>query len=92
MRESLVDIVPETVALAERLVVAPTGGRFEPQPPEIFTTEGEWVEPGQVVAVISNGPRRAEVRTAFRGWMMGMLCRPGQPVKPGDALFWIRES
>lgn len=81
---------PETTAIRERVVVAPCTGRFQPLPPEIFTSEGEWVEPGTVLAEIRNNGSVHPVRSVFRGWVMGMLALDGQPVKAGDALFWIR--
>ncbi|MGH2821117.1 MAG: biotin/lipoyl-containing protein [Actinomycetota bacterium] len=83
---------PEATTMAERVVVAPCSGRFIPLPPETFTCEGEWVEPGQVVAEVRNGSGNIEVRSPFRGWVMGMLALSGQPVREGEALFWIRSS
>lgn len=76
----------------ERLIVAPASGRFHPLPAETFTSEGEWVEPGQVLAEVKAGGRALPVVSAFRGWVMGMLGLPGQPVHQGEALFWIREA
>jgi biotin carboxyl carrier protein len=81
---------PEIMVIPERVVVAPCSGRFLPLPPEVFTSEGEWVEPGQAVAEVHRGPSRVEVRSPFRGWVMGMLALPGQPVREGEALFWVR--
>ena len=82
--------VPEVTMIPERVVVAPCSGRFAPFPPEVFTSEGEWVEPGQPVAEVQRGLEVVEVRSPFRGWMMGMLALPGQPVREGEALFWVR--
>jgi biotin carboxyl carrier protein len=79
----------EVTTLAERVVVAPRAGRFVPLPPEVFTADGEWVEPGQVLAEITNGEKKFQVTSPFRGWMMGMLALPGQPVREGEALFWV---
>lgn len=78
--------------IRERVVVAPCKGRFAPLPPEVFTTEGEWVEPGVALAQIESDGKKIEVTSAFRGWVMGMLALPGQPVVQGDALFWIWSS
>lgn len=79
----------ETNAMRERVVVSPCEGRFFPPPPEVFTTEGEWVQPGQVLAeVVSNGTR-VPVVSRFSGWLMGMLALEGQPVHSGEALFWL---
>jgi biotin carboxyl carrier protein len=82
-------VVADAANIRERVVVSPCSGRFHPLPPESFTTEGEWVEPGQVLAQVRNGDTVVEVRSAFRGWVMGMLALDGQPVKDGDALLWI---
>lgn len=77
----------------ERLVIAPCTGRYFPLPAEIFTTEGEWVEPGQAVAEIRRaGMDPVPVTTSFRGWLMGALAIPGQPVKQSEALFWVWSS
>ena len=81
--------VPETTPMLERVVVAPCAGRFAPLSPEEFSTEGEWVEPGQTLAEVVNGGKGVPVRSPFRGWVMGMLALPGQPVHQGEALFWV---
>lgn len=83
-------VLPESVGIRERLVVAPCAGRFVPLPPETFTCEGEWVENGQPLAHVRTHAAAEPVLSRFRGWVMGMLAVPGQPVAPGDALFWIR--
>ena len=75
--------------IREKLVISPCVGRFWPLPAEIFTTEGEWVEPGVALAEIDVAGERVPVRSAFRGWVMGMLALPGQPVAKGEVLFWI---
>lgn len=82
-------VAEEAPDLRERLVIAPCRGRFSPLPPEICTTEGEWVEPGQVLAEIVSGDTRTRVVSSFRGWLMGMLCLSGEPVHEDQALFWI---
>jgi biotin carboxyl carrier protein len=83
-------LAPEMTVIPERVVVAPCSGRFTPLPPEVFTSEGEWVEPGQAIGEVHNGGGRMEVRSPFRGWVMGMLALSGQPVRAGEALFWVR--
>jgi biotin carboxyl carrier protein len=79
----------EETPISERVVVAPCAGKFVPLPPDVFTVEGEWVEPGQVLGRIAQGEETTDVRSPFRGWMMGMLAMSGQPVRSGEALFWI---
>ena len=83
---------PEVTNIRERVIVAPCTGRFRPLPPEVFTTEGEWVEAGQAVAEVAVGGDVVTVSSPFRGWMMGMLALPGQPVREGEALFWISST
>jgi biotin carboxyl carrier protein len=83
-------VVAEAAPIVERLVVAPATGRFYPLPAETFTSEGEWVETGQVLAEIRTGTGRVPVKSAFSGWMMGMLAVAGQPTAAGEHLFWIR--
>lgn len=80
----------EVTVIPERVVVSPATGKFKPLPPEIFTTEGEWVQPGQILAQIHSGKSVVPVVCAFSGWMMGMLAVAGQPVDTGDQLFWVR--
>lgn len=80
----------ETPSIRERVIVAPCNGRFQPLPAEIFTTEGEWVEPGTVMGLIVDGTTTTEVCSNARGWVMGMLAFPGHAVRPGEGLFWIR--
>jgi biotin carboxyl carrier protein len=83
---------PEVTTISERLVVAPCAGRFTPLSPDVFASEGEWVEPDKVLAEIVSGETRTPVYSPFRGWMMGMLALDGQPVRAGEALFWIWSS
>jgi biotin carboxyl carrier protein len=80
----------ETEAISERLVVAPAGGRFRALPSDDLAVSGEWVEPGTVLGVIEAHGARIPVCSPFRGWVKGMLALHNQPVKQGDALFWIR--
>lgn len=80
---------PEVTTMRERVVIAPSDGRFVPLPAESFASEGEWVEPGDVLAEVKAGETIHEVRSAFRGWVMGRLALDGQPVRRGEALFWI---
>jgi biotin carboxyl carrier protein len=91
--EALTDYAaPEVTTISERVVVAPAAGRFVPLPAEVFTSEGEWVEPGQLLGEVQQGENRVPVRSEWRGWMMGMLALNGQPVRAGEALFWIWSS
>lgn len=80
----------EVTSIDERVVIAPATGRFRPLPPDVFTSEGEWVSVGTALAEIHTGSQVVKVRSQFAGWVMGMLAIPGQPVTERDPLFWIR--
>jgi biotin carboxyl carrier protein len=82
-------VAPEAISIREKVIVSPGTGRFRPLPPETFTSEGEWVETGQIVAEIDSGSTSTPVESPHRGWLMGMLGFPGQPVVRGEALFWV---
>lgn len=82
----------DAATLRERVVVAPRSGRFSPLPPDHFTSEGEWVEPGQALGEITADGASVPVTSPFRGWVKGMLVMDGQPVGAGQALFWIWSS
>jgi hypothetical protein len=85
-----VSVGQEVASLRERLVVSPASGRFCRLSPEDFHAEGEWVEPDTLLGEVISQGKRVEVRSPWRGWAMGMLALDHQPVKRGEALFWIR--
>ena len=80
----------EELRVPERLIVAPAGGLFRPLPPETVTTEGEIVAEGQTVGVVSSSGDDIPVRSAFRGWMMGLLAVEGERVREGQPVAWLR--
>ncbi len=93
MSELLHDFAPasaEVTDIRERVVIAPCSGKFEPLPPETFTSEGEWARNGQALANVRTKDGVVPVICRFDGWVMGMTAIPGQPVREGDRLFWIR--
>jgi biotin carboxyl carrier protein len=75
----------------ERVIVAPTGGVFRTLPAETFTTEGEIIRLGQSVGVITASGDEIDVRSAFEGWMMGMLAVEGERVREGQPIAWLRQ-
>ena len=80
----------EELRVPERVIVAPALGVFTPREPEVVTTEGEIVEVGQVVGTIRNSGDDVEVRSAFRGFLMGMLALEGERVREGQPIAWLR--
>ena len=65
-------------------------GRSGPSPPETVTAEGEIVHEGQVVGLVEGPGRQVEVRSFCTGFLMGMLVEPGQRVRSGQPVAWLR--
>jgi biotin carboxyl carrier protein len=74
----------------ERVIVAPTSGVFTPLPPATVTTEGEIVTEGQAVGVVEALGQQVDVESRFRGFFMGLLAHPGERVREGQPVAWLR--
>ena len=80
----------EQLAVPERVVVAPAVGVFRPLPPETVTAEGELVREGQELGVVEGPGLRLAVRSPFSGFLMGLLAHPGERVREGQPVAWLR--
>ena len=80
----------ERMYVPERLVVAPSAGVFHRLAPESLTAEGELVAPGQSIGVIENSGVSTPVCSSFEGLLMGMLAEPGQRLRAGQPVAWLR--
>ena len=80
----------ERLLVPERMIVAPAVGVFRPLEPEIFTREGEFVDEGQAIGVLLGPGTEVLVRSPFRGFLMGMLAAPGQRLREGQPVAWLR--
>jgi [acyl-carrier-protein] S-malonyltransferase len=77
----------EHLHVHERLVVSPTTGIFEPEPPsDSATAEGEAIGVGELLGRVAD----TEVRSPFAGWLMGMMAMPGERVVVGQPIAWLR--
>jgi len=81
----------EQLGVPERVILAPALGVFHPVDAE-RTPEGEVVEEGQVVGVVEVGGRKLPVRSAFTGLLVGMMAHPGERVREGQPVAWLRVS
>jgi [acyl-carrier-protein] S-malonyltransferase len=72
----------EHLFAAERLVVSPAAGIFTPS--DVVT--GHTVERGRVVGRVGEH----EVRSPFRGAIMGLLAVAGERVTPSQPIAWLR--
>jgi multidrug efflux pump subunit AcrA (membrane-fusion protein) len=80
----------EIRGVPERVIVAPAVGVFQPAAPATVTTEGEIVHEGQMVGTVRVGGEDVPVRSAFRGFLMGMLAVSGERVREGQPVAWLR--
>ena len=80
----------ERMYVPERLVVAPYAGVFRRPAAEAHAAEGELVAPGQPIGVIENSGMSTPVCSSFEGRLMGMLAEPGQRLRAGQPVAWLR--
>ena len=77
--------------LPDRIVVSPDHGRLVIRPPRTFTTEGEVVRAGEVIAVVESGSTSTEVCAPCDAWVLSLLVRDGERVGPGMPVAHLRE-
>ncbi len=89
---SVPPIVSDSVLgeLPDRIVVSPGHGRVYLSIPESFTTEGEFVRSGAVVARLASDGRDVSVCAPCDAWVVDYLVREGQRVQPGVPIVHLR--
>jgi biotin carboxyl carrier protein len=68
------------------MIVAPGVGVFSP----VEIDEGSAVEQGDVVGEIVGPGTRVAIRSPFRGTVMGMMAHPGERLREGQPIAWLR--
>ncbi len=76
----------ECLAVRERVIVAPTAGRFTPA----GGTDTAQVEADEVIGAIESVGRSTPVRSPFRGSLEGLLAHAGERVREGQPVAWLR--
>ncbi len=87
----------ERLAVLERVIVSPRAGIFRPHASAPVDTDSDGladhplaIEPGQAIGAVE-GPGTSEaVCSPFRGRVMGMLAEPGERVREGQPVAWLR--
>lgn len=74
----------EHLFAAERMIVSPAAGVFEP----VGIAEGELVERGRVVGHVAG----QAVRSPFRGVVMGLLALSGERLTRSQPVAWLRTA
>ena len=76
----------ETLAVVERMIVAPVVGIFRPN--EVVL--GVEVRAGDEIGVVEGPGTRCPVVSPFDGTLMGMLAHPGERLRSGQPIAWLR--
>jgi biotin carboxyl carrier protein len=74
----------------ERLVVSPSAGVFVGLIAEARLADGVLVAAGQSIGVIEGPGTATPVESPFAGLLMGMLAEPGQRLRAGQPVAWLR--
>ena len=74
----------------ERLVVSPSAGVFVGLIAEARLADGVPVAAGQSIGVIEGPGTATPVESPFAGLLMGMLAEPGQRLRAGQPVAWLR--
>jgi biotin carboxyl carrier protein len=80
------DHAGEHTAVPERMIVAPSVGVFRPYAVEAGAT----IEEGDVVGVVEGPGTEEPVRSPFTGTVMGLLAHPGERLRIGQPVAWLR--
>ena len=79
----------ETLAVPERVIVAPAPGTFRPVEPGDIAAEIP-VEAEQVIGFVEGKGHSTPVRSPFGGKLMGLLAHAGERVREGQPVAWLR--
>ena len=80
----------EELHVGERVIIAPTAGRFRPLAPEGAGHDPARLVAGQQIGVLDLPDRSRPVHSPFAGRLMGMLAHTGERVREGQPLAWLR--
>ena len=76
----------EGLLVPERMIVAPTVGTFRP----VELGAGSQVACGQTVGVLEGPGTETPVESPFAGRIVGMLAHPGERIREGQPIAWLR--
>jgi biotin carboxyl carrier protein len=68
------------------MIVAPAVGVFR----SLGVDEGTVIDEGDTVGIVEGPGTKAAVRSPFRGTLMGMLAHPGERLRAGQPVAWLR--
>ena len=81
----------ETITVPERMIVAPVVGVFRPHPTVGDAgTHGVELRAGDEIGVVEGPGTSCPVLSPFGGTLMGMLAHPGERLRSGQPIAWLR--
>jgi biotin carboxyl carrier protein len=78
----------EALTVPERMIVAPSVGVFRPL--AALAAEGDDLIEGQSIGVVEGPGTATPVRSPFAGRLAGMIAQPGQRLREGQPVAWLR--
>jgi biotin carboxyl carrier protein len=78
----------EALTVSERMIVAPAVGVFRPL--TAVAAEGDDVTQGQPIGVVEGPGTATPVRSPFAGRLAGILAHPGERLREGQPVAWLR--
>ena len=81
----------ETLAVPERVIVAPAQGTFRPVEDSDLAPEAP-VAAEQVIGFVEGKGHSTPVRSPFGGKLMGLLAHGGERVREGQPVAWLRSA
>ena len=79
----------ESLAVPERVIVAPAPGTFRPVDDGEVAAAAPVVEE-QVIGFVDGKGHSTPVRSPFGGLLMGLLAHAGERVREGQPVAWLR--
>ena len=78
----------ERLVVPERVIIAPTAGRF--QPVDGGAADGADISEEQVIGYVEGHGQSVPVCSPFRGLLMGLMAHAGERVREGQPVAWMR--
>ena len=76
----------EGLLVPERMIVAPTVGVFQP----VDLPDDSDVTTGQTIGMLEGPGTSIPVASPFAGRLVGVLARPGERLREGQPVAWLR--
>jgi biotin carboxyl carrier protein len=76
----------EGLLVPERMIVAPSVGVFRP----VELGAGSHITAGQTVGMVDGPGTSTPVASPFAGRIVGMLAHPGERLREGQPVAWLR--